>query len=288
MTRTVLVTGSASGIGRSIAEAFFANGWNVAAAMRRREDASYARLTKRNDSFVPLPLDVRDADAVERAVELTIRLFGTLDVLVNNAGCGLMGPIETIDLDAIESLFSTNTIGPLRLIRAVVPHMRARGRGRIINISSAGGEFTLPFAGAYHASKYALEALSDALRGELAPFGIDVVVVQPGPVRTKLAQAAVDQMETHATGSYRSPVANFAAAARRQLDSGALVLAPERVSQIVLAAATARKPATRYRVGLAAKTMPHLRRWLGDRNWDRLWTPVPSRPVAWQIAEAAQ
>lgn len=276
MTRTVLVTGAASGIGRAAADAFFADGWNVVAAMRRPEDAAYARIANEAATFLPLPLDVCDGAAVQLAVERTIRMFGGIDVLVNNAGYGPMGPLETMAFDQIERVFATNCLGPIRLIREIVPHMRTRGRGRIINVSSAGGEFTTPFAGSYHASKYALESISDALRVELAPFGIEVVVVQPGPVDTKLASRALDELEMHASGIYRAALAGFATNMRRQMARGTGILAPEQVGKVILAAATAPKPATRYKVGLIAKSMPRLRRLLSDRLWDRIWLGAPA------------
>jgi NAD(P)-dependent dehydrogenase (short-subunit alcohol dehydrogenase family) len=139
-----------------------------------------------------LTLDVADDASVAAAVEAVIAEHGGIDLLVNNAGQGPLGPVEDFDIARWQALFDTNVFGVVRMMQAVLPHMRRQGSGRIVNVGSMGGEFTTVFAGAYHATKYSLEAVSDAARVEVLPFGVQVVLLQPGPVRTPLAEQAAD------------------------------------------------------------------------------------------------
>ncbi len=210
----------------------------------------------------------------EAAVAATLARFGRLDVVVNNAGFGPMGPLETMPVEEMTCILQTNGLGPVRVTQAALPAMREAGRGRIINVSSMGGEFTTPFAGAYHASKFALESLSDALRFEVAPFGTDVVVVQPGPVATDLTSGAVASLGERATGVYAARLAAFADVSRRQMAAGRGVLQPEQVTRAIVQVAGARRPPTRVKVGAAARALPFLRRRLSDRMWDAMWTRV--------------
>lgn len=219
MRKTVLITGASAGIGRAAAVGFYAAGWNVVATARSLEKAR-AALPAQDERLLILSLDVGVAAEVAAAVDQARQRFGRLDVVVNNAGFGPMGPLETMPIDEIARVLDTNSIGPVRLVQAVAPAMRAAGGGRIINVGSMGGEFTTPFGGAYHASKYALEALTDALRVELAPFAIDMVLIQPGAVATELATSAAASLAARATGpmrkgcgtSRRRPSANWRAA----------------------------------------------------------------------------
>jgi NAD(P)-dependent dehydrogenase (short-subunit alcohol dehydrogenase family) len=179
-----------------------------------------------------------------------------------------MGAIEEVGMDAWRCQFETNVFGLVRLTQLVLPGMRARGAGRIINVSSAGGEMTFPLAGAYHASKYALEALSDALRFEVRPFGIDVVLIQPGVVNTPLADATVNLLRTTPDSPYAPMVNSFARRSRESHTNGQGYVQPEQVATVIVRAAQSRRPRTRYKVGALAHIIPFLRHVLTDRGWD--------------------
>src|SRR3954447_1763477 len=177
--QTVLITGCSSGIGRATALRLHDAGHRVVATARRPET-----LDDLPPGIVRLRLDVCDPASVEAAVRDADAKTGGVTALVNNAGFGQSGPVEFVTEEQVRHQFETNVYGPLRLIRAVLPSMRARGEGRIVNVSSAAGKFSTPFLGIYCASKFALEAVSDALRVEVAPFGVRVVVIEPGPIET--------------------------------------------------------------------------------------------------------
>ena len=283
MRKTVLITGASAGIGRAAAIGFHAAGWNVVATARS-VDKARAALPAADERLLILPLDVGVAAEVVAAVDQARQRFARIDVVVNNAGFGPMGPLETMPIDEIARVLDTNSIGPIRLVQAVAPAMRAAGGGRIINVGSMGGEFTTPFGGAYHASKYAMEALTDALRVELAPFGIEMVLIQPGAVATELATSAAASLAARAAGPYANRLRHFATQTERQLARGTGVLQPEAVARVILRAAEAPRPRTRYKVGMMAAVMPRLRRVLPDRWWDALLrqmmpeNPPPPRP----------
>lgn len=206
MTHTVLITGSSSGIGQATARLFTERGWNVAATARN--PASLAPLA--GASLLALPLDVTDEASIAAAVAATTDQFGSIDVLVNNAGYGLFGPLEGASAEQLEAQFRTNVFGVAATIRQVVPLMRERHAGTIITISSTGGRVASPFAAAYHASKYALEGLCESLRFELKPQGIRVKLVEPGHVKTgftrSLTWATHSAYEPH-LGNWRAQVA---------------------------------------------------------------------------------
>ena len=184
MTQTVLITGTSTGIGRATAERFHAAGWNVVATMRDPGDAG--DLDGRPQMLVTR-LDVTDGASIAGAVDAATEAFGGIDVLVNNAGFGAYGPLEVTPVDVIRRQFDTNVVGLLEVTKAVVPVMRERGAGAIVNISSVGGRMTFPLGSLYHGSKFAVEGLSEALVYELAPLGIRVKIVEPGLVDTDFA-----------------------------------------------------------------------------------------------------
>jgi NADP-dependent 3-hydroxy acid dehydrogenase YdfG len=179
--KTILITGASSGIGKATAELFQSNGWNVAATMRSPDTDSEpweapSRLVTR--------LDVTDCDSINEAVEKTIQRFGTIDVLLNNAGYGAYGPLEAFSMGQVESQFATNVIGLLAVTKTVLPHMRTARSGLIVNISSIGGLMTFPLGSLYHGSKFAVEGISESLHFELEPLGIRVKIVEPGMTKT--------------------------------------------------------------------------------------------------------
>ncbi len=187
MAKVVLITGCSTGIGRDLAQRLSQAGYTVVATARQVDSM------KDLPAALQLPLDVSQPDSVKKAVAQTIAQFGRIDVLVNNAGYAVTGALEELPEEKVKQVFDVNVFGVVRMIQAVVPHMRKQGAGRIINISSIAGKMSTPANGAYSATKFALEALSDALRVELASFGIQVVVIEPGSIRTNFDQTVLAQ-----------------------------------------------------------------------------------------------
>lgn len=248
----VLITGCSSGIGRDLVTHLAGAGYRVVATARRPESLSGL------PAALKLPLDVERPESVTAAVEGTVEALGRVDVVVNNAGYGQLGPLETMTEEAMHRVFAVNVHGPLRLIQAVAPHMRRQGSGRIINLSSVAGLTSFPMWGAYCATKSALEAMSDALRLELLPFGIHVVVVEPPSIRTgfeETARTSVSNLDTVPAyrEMYQAIDRVFQMLSRR-------APGPEAVSRVVKRAIEARRPRARYQVTgqavLAAKLLP--------------------------------
>jgi NAD(P)-dependent dehydrogenase (short-subunit alcohol dehydrogenase family) len=271
-SRAVLVTGCSSGIGRATAERLARSGWTVYASARRLE--SIAELAASGCRL--LELDVTDEGSMRAAVEAVEAAEGAVGALVNNAGYSLSGALETVPLDEARRQLETNVLGLVRLSQLVLPGMRAQGRGRIVNVSSMGGRLTFPGGGWYHASKHAVEALSDALRFEVQGFGIDVVVIQPGLIRTRFADAAVGTIADRSgdpDGPYdgfNQAVAAATAGAYRNAIARTLGGGPDTVARAIERALSAKRPRTRYRVTGSALLFIGLRRALPDRLWDAL------------------
>jgi short-subunit dehydrogenase len=265
-TKVALVTGASSGIGADAALRLKEAGYTVYGAARRTERMSALQ----NAGVEVLSLDVTDDDSIRTAVDTIIRHSGRIDVLVNNAGYGSYGSIEDVPMDEARAQIEVNVFGLARLIQLVLPHMRARHSGTIINISSMGGKFVTPLGGWYHASKYAVEALSDALRMETAQFGINVVVIEPGSIRTEWgAIAAQNLTETSSTGAYSTLAggASKALAASSQ-PNARMTSAPSVIGKTIVKIAKARHPRTRYRVGFGCAPMIFTRWLLADRAFD--------------------
>lgn len=263
-----LVTGASSGIGRATALALHEAGFTTYASARNVADLRDFR----SRGGRAIALDVTDEESRHVAMKTIETTHGGVDVLVNSAGIGVAAPMEELDLDALRAEFEVNVFGLLRMSQLVLPAMRAKQSGRIINIGSVGGLFTAPGAGAYHMSKYAVEALSDAMRAEVGPFDIHVSLLQPTGVR---GTPFVDkQRATMPNEDPASPYASFKA----NWDSGVASLmkneratvTPEQVATVVIRAATARRPRPRYPVGVVAAVMPRVRGVLSDRAWDRM------------------
>lgn len=270
-----LVTGASSGIGQATARALLDAGYVTYATARRPE--TLTELTALGAHA--LRLDTTDEASMVAAVRAAEAAHGHIDVLVNNAGYGDMGPIEEVTLDAWRRQFETNVFGLVRLTQLVLPGMRQAGAGRIINVGSGGGEFTFPLAGAYHASKYALEAVSDALRFEVRPFGVEVVLIQPSPVQTPLAAATVERIRSAPDSPYAGLVAAFRQLSERNAASGRGFLSAESVARVIVEAAQSRRPRPRYKLGAVAQTMAFMRHALSDRSWDALLGMI-YRPAA--------
>jgi NAD(P)-dependent dehydrogenase (short-subunit alcohol dehydrogenase family) len=215
-----------------------------------------------------LALDVTDEDSMTAAVAAIEAEHGAVGTLVNNAGFGVYGPVEEVPMDDVRREFETNVFGLGRLTQLVLPAMRAAGRGRIVNMSSMGGRLVYPTGGWYHASKYAVEALSDALRVEVAPFGISVVLVEPGLIRTEFESVASGGLASgHPAGPYAALRKHADDVMRRGYASPAGA-EPKAVADVVRRAVEASRPRTRYVVTPAAKAQVQLRRFGGDRLWD--------------------
>jgi NAD(P)-dependent dehydrogenase (short-subunit alcohol dehydrogenase family) len=274
--QTVLVTGCSSGIGRATAERLAARGYTVYASARRVE--RIADLEERGCRV--LALDVTDEASMQTAVATVAEEHGAVGVLVNNAGYSQSGAVEEVPMADVRRQFETNVYGLVRMCQLVLPGMRAERRGRIVNVSSMGANFTFPGGGFYHATKYAVEAISDALRFEVAGFGIDVVIVQPGFIRTGFADAATDAI--HAATPAEGPYARFNAAVAGSTQSvyeGPLARlggGPETVARTIERAIAAKSPKTRYRITPSARLLTGQRALMTDHMWDRfLGTQFP-------------
>jgi NAD(P)-dependent dehydrogenase (short-subunit alcohol dehydrogenase family) len=268
-SRAVLITGCSSGIGRATAERLARKGWTVYATARDVE--KLAPLGERGCRL--LPLDVTDEESMRSAVEEVEWAEGAVGVLINNAGYSQSGAVEEVAMTRVRRQFETNVFGLARMCQLVLPGMRGQGFGRIVNLSSMGGRLTFPGAGYYHASKHAVEALSDALRFEVRGFGVEVVVIEPGLIRTGFAQAAVDSMGEDGGGPYAGFEAGVAKATSDNYERGPLARLggdPEDVAETIEHAISAARPRTRYTVTPSATLLISARRLLPDRAWDGL------------------
>jgi len=267
MEKTVLITGCSSGIGRATAEDFLDDEWTVYATARDEDD-----LTDLAEAGCETAdLDVTNAREVERVVDRILDEQGRLDVLVNNAGTAQFGPVEDVPTDALAEQFDVNVYGPHRLIREVLPHMRERERGRIINVSSAVGLLATPGEGIYSSSKFALEGLSDALRNEVDQYGIDVVLVEPGPVATNFESRVADSRKRlDRSGAYES-IYRIQDERESIGASDTFGMPPEAVAAVITDAAVVSDPDARYPVGRIAKVCA-LARHLPGRWRDRVWS----------------
>ncbi|WP_418280403.1 SDR family oxidoreductase [Halorubrum sp. DTA98] len=272
--KTVLITGCSSGIGRAAARAFNDEGWTVYATARNPADIQ----TLGEQGCELATLDVTDPDDVDRVVDRILDEEGAIDALVNNAGYGQFGPMEDVTTDRVHEQFDVNVYGPHRLIRAVLPGMRRERDGTIINVSSVAGRVSFPGGGVYCGSKFAIEAMSDALRNEVREFGIDVVVVQPGPVKTNFstrAERATDPGEVDGierSGAYDDFYALFEDTQTVGGDGPGSV-EPELVAEEILNAASATKPPARVQPGTVAR-VGVLARFLPDSVRDALFDAV--------------
>ena len=239
---TILITGASSGIGKATALRFHAEGWNVIATMRDPATSDLADL----DNMLLTRLDVTDAASITAAVSAGIDRFGDIDVLLNNAGYGAYGPLEAFSTDRIRRQFDTNVIGLLDVTKAVLPQMRARRSGTIINISSIGGQITFPLGTLYHGTKFAVEGLSEALHYELEPMGIRVRIVQPGMIKTDFGGRSFDFAMDDSLADY-APSAGAMGRLFAKLASNPST--PDLVADVIWQAATAPDDQLRFRAG---------------------------------------
>jgi NAD(P)-dependent dehydrogenase (short-subunit alcohol dehydrogenase family) len=268
-SRAVLITGCSTGIGRATAEHLAARGWPVYATARRLES-----IRELEDAGCHvLALDVTDEDSMRAAVERVTEEQGAVGVLVNNAGYSQSGPVEEVSMDDVRRQFETNVFGLVRMTQLVLPGMREQRWGKIVNMSSMGANFTFPGGGFYHATKHAVDAISDALRFEVKGFGIDVVIIQPGLIRTQFGEAAVGSMGDAPAGDgpYAEFNARLAKATKAVYERGPAAKlggGPEAVAKTIEKAITARRPKTRYLVTPSAHLLVNQKRLMPDRVWD--------------------
>jgi NADP-dependent 3-hydroxy acid dehydrogenase YdfG len=272
-SKAVLITGCSSGIGEATAKRLVGHGWSVYASARRLESIEHLA----DAGCKLLQLDVCDEDSMRAAVQTIEREHGAVGVLVNNAGYSQGGPIEQVPLEAVRRQFETNVFGVIALTQLVLPAMRGQHWGKVVNIGSMGGRLTLPGGGLYHATKYSLEAISDALRFEVRGFGVDVVLVEPGLITTDFAKTAVATVsETDSNGKPEDPYKKFNTklaamtagvyeSPMRHLGGG-----PDVVAKAIEKAISRRRAPSRMLLTPSARLTVFQRRLLPDRLWDAM------------------
>lgn len=263
---TALVTGASSGIGKATALDLHNHGFTVYAASRRIE----LMQDLANEGIRTLSLDVTDEDSIYACVSSITREQGHIDVLVNAAGYGSFGSIEDVSLNEARRQFDVNLFGVARLIQLVIPGMRANHFGKIVNISSMAGKVWLPFGGWYHATKFALEGFSDSLRVELKPMGIDVILIEPGGIKTDWGIIAAENLRKASADGVYAKSATMVSSSMVRLYSGKHLSDPKLIAEVIRNAVTVKRPKTRYLVGFMAKPMVYFKNIFGDKAYDRL------------------
>jgi NAD(P)-dependent dehydrogenase (short-subunit alcohol dehydrogenase family) len=263
--KTALITGASSGIGEAAALQLAELGYTVYAGARRVE-----RMSDLADRGIRTrAVDVTDDASMVALVEAILGETGRVDVLVNNAGYGLYGALEDVPIEEARRQFDVNLFGLACLTQLVLPQMRAQRDGYIVNVSSMGGKIWEPLGSWYHASKFAVEGLSDSLRVEVAEFGIKVVIIQPGPIRSQWSRIAADQLEATSASTPYTRQAKMVGAGLRAVDHMRLASGPEVVAEAIAKAVQSPKPRTRYIVGSGARPMLLAERILPDRGFDK-------------------
>lgn len=266
MKKVALITGASSGIGYETALELKDKGFIVYGAARR---VDRLKILKENGIKV-LELDVTKEESMKSCVSKILEQEGRIDVLINNAGYGSFGAIEDVSIEEARKQVEVNIFGLSRMTQLVLPSMRKNKFGKIVNISSMGGKMYTPFGGWYHATKFAVEGFSDCLRMELKPFGIDVIIVEPGGIKTDWGTIAADNLKNSAKGGAYQKMANVAAENLRVLYTGNKLTDPKVIGRTIAKAVMAKKPKTRYLVGYGAKFAVIARRILSDRMFDKL------------------
>lgn len=264
MTKTVLVTGASAGIGRETAIYLAQNGYNVYGAARRTEKMEDLK----NYGIKPIALDVTIDESIITCVEQIFLEEGSIDILVNNAGFGSEGAIEDITMQDAKYQLEVNVFGAMRLTQLVLPKMRQNNYGKIVNISSIGGKVAIPLGGWYHASKFAIEALSDSLRMEVKQFGIDVIVIEPGGVKSEWGHIALENLIRVSGNTAYKEMTKAAVNGYRKTESKNAE--PIVIAKLIKKGIEAKRPKTRYAAGYMAKPLLFLRSILSDKMLDRL------------------
>ncbi|ANI90700.1 short-chain dehydrogenase/reductase [Arachidicoccus ginsenosidimutans] len=264
MSKVVLVTGASAGIGKATAKYLAENGYTVYGAARRVE--------KMNEllslGIKVIPLDVTHDESMVNAVDEIIKAEGKIDILINNAGFGSYGAVEDVPMSDAKYQLEVNVFGAARLMQLVLPHMRKNGYGKIVNISSIGGKIAFPLGGWYHASKFALEGLSDSLRNEVKQFGIDVIVIEPGGIKSEWGNIAFDSMvKISGNTAYKNMVSKMQKATLKTLDKNP---EPILIAKLIKKAIEVKNPKTRYADGYMAKPLLIARKIVSDKMLDKM------------------
>jgi Short-chain dehydrogenases of various substrate specificities len=264
--KIALVTGASAGIGKETALELSKRDFIVYAAARRT-DRMQDLAAK---GIHPIALDVTNDESMIMCINEIIKKEGGIDILVNNAGYGSYGAIEDVPMEEARRQIEVNVFGLARMTQLVLPSMRKNNYGKIVNISSMGGKIWTSFGGWYHAAKFAVEGFSDCLRLEVAPFGIDVIVVEPGGIKTDWGIIAAQNLRVVSEKGAYAEAANKAAEGMVRNYSGNMLSKPELIAKTIGKAVTARRPKTRYLVGFMAKPMVFIKNVFGDRSYDRV------------------
>lgn len=267
--KVVLITGASGGIGRAISEKILKNnGYIVYGVSRNEEKLKY--LSERKNGNYKI-LDITDRQNIKSCVAEILESEGTIDVLINNAGYGLLGAVEDIEISEAKKQFEVNLFGLAELTKLVIPEMRKKGAGKIINISSIAGKTWIPFGGWYNASKFALEGLSNAMRNELKEFGIDVVIIEPGAIKTKWADIAAENLlNASGNGFYKEKAEKQAEKFNEMYSDKGLAVESSYVADVVFKAVKSSRPKIRYAVPFHARALLFFNRVLPDKIMDLL------------------
>lgn len=262
--KVILITGASSGIGYDAAQTLARQGHRVYAAARRVERMEPLK----SDGVAVLRMDVTDSESMAEGVKAVLDAEGRIDVLVNNAGYGYFGAIENVTMEEARRQVEVNVFGLAELCKLVLPVMRQQGGGRIINISSIAGKMVMPFGGWYHVSKFSVEALSDALRMEMRPFGVDVVKIEPGGIKTDWGTIAAQHLAESSMGSAYEAVALRESELLRKAYTGNYLSSPKVVTKAISRAVNSRRPRAQYRIGSGAFITVFLHGLLPAHWWD--------------------
>lgn len=266
MKKVALVTGASSGIGKATAKQLLSDGLIVYVAARRIEKMKDLEAL----GAIAVKMDVTEESEMVNCVKMIQDQHGGVDILVNNAGYAIYGAMEDTSMEDARRQFEVNIFGLARMTQLVLPYMREKGSGTIINISSMGGKIYTPLGSWYHATKHALEGWSDCLRLELAPFGIDVVIIEPGAIKTEFGEVMIQPMlDRSGEGPYSALAHKMAKATQGTYEKGG-ASSPEVIAGVISKAVKANKPKTRYVAGKMAKPVMFLRKYLSDRMFDRM------------------
>ena len=264
--KVALVTGASSGIGKAIAKQLIEDGLVVYVAARRVEKMQDLESL----GAMVLKMDITQEEDVKNVVEKIAKNHNSIDVLINNAGYAIYGAMEDTTIEDARKQFEVNLFGLANLTKSVLPGMRAKKSGKIINISSMGGKIYTPLGAWYHATKHALEGWSDCLRLELSPFNIDVVIVEPGVIKTEFEDVMLAPMMERSGNSAYGEIAHKLEQRMKESYEQGFASDPEVIAKVVSQAVKAKKPKTRYAAGQFAKPLMFLRKWLGDRAFDTI------------------
>ena len=267
MKKVVLVTGASSGMGESAAVLLHESGYKVYGAARRTDKMK--SLEDKGISVVPL--DLTKEESIVSCVDTILKKEGRIDILINNAGYGSYGAIEDVSLEEARRQFEVNIFGLARITQLILPGMRQNKQGRIVNISSMGGKIYSPFGAWYHATKHALEGWSDCLRLETKAFGIKVVIIEPGGIKTPWGEIAAQNLrKTSGGGAYAENATKTAEMMEKMYVSGKNLTDQKVLAKVIVRAATVKNPKTRYVKGFGAKPALLVRKWLGDTVFDKV------------------